>query len=203
MLIDVVLPTYQVASRYQVLVKAPVPTVYRALMQDSFITDSAVCRTLIRLREFPSRLLGTPSEIMPKEPLQIREFLARSPFTLLGERENEEIVIGLVGRFWNVLDTQMTKVTDVAEFQAQLPADLGKAAMNFRLEPCGGHTRLSTETRVFFAEPYLARFRRYWLVIAPFSGLIRRIFLRNIKAAAEGRRGGRDTTESDYASGAR
>jgi hypothetical protein len=45
---------------------------------------------------------------------------------------------------------------------------------------------LSTETRVWAADPPARRrFRLYWLAIRPFSGLIRRLWLRAIKRRAE------------------
>ena len=48
-------------------------------------------------------------------------------------------------------------------------------------------TRLSTETRVRCSEDASRRrFRLYWAVIAPFSGLIRREVLRTIRHEAEG-----------------
>lgn len=186
MLIDSVCPDYQVSRRYEALVNAPVETVYHALRHGTFITDSVLCRAMIRLRELPSNLMGNPSQIMPNEPLKLGEFLERTPFSLLGERNDEELVIGLIGRFWNVFDTRMTKVKGLKEFHRFSQPGFGKAVMNFHLESCGAQTRLSTETRVFFADHYLRHFRRYWFVVGPFSGLMRRIFLENIKKAAEG-----------------
>jgi hypothetical protein len=45
---------------------------------------------------------------------------------------------------------------------------------------------LTTETRVWAADPSSRRrFRLYWLAIRPFSGLIRRLWLREIKRTAE------------------
>lgn len=186
MLIDSVCPKYQVYSRYEALVNAPVEAVYHALRHGTFITDSALCRAMIRLRELPSNLTGHPSEIMPNEQLNLGQFVERSPFSLLGESRNEEVVIGVIGRFWNVFDTRMTKVRTVEEFQRFSMPTFGKAVMNFHLERCGSQTRLSTETRVYFADRYLSHFRRYWFVVGPFSGLMRRIFLKSIKKTAEG-----------------
>jgi hypothetical protein len=45
---------------------------------------------------------------------------------------------------------------------------------------------LSTETRVHVADPAARRkFRRYWFVIRPFSGLIRILLLRAARRRAE------------------
>lgn len=57
-----------------------------------------------------------------------------------------------------------------------------KMAINWRLEG----TTLSTETRVFLTDEASRRaFRRYWLLIRPFSGSIRRVSLRAIKRRAQ------------------
>jgi hypothetical protein len=58
--------------------------------------------------------------------------------------------------------------------------------MNFRVEPQGEGTLLTTETRVLATDPASRRrFRRYWLVIRAGSGLTRRSWLRAAKRRAE------------------
>ena len=58
-----------------------------------------------------------------------------------------------------------------------------KMALNYRLED----GMLSTETRVLLTDERSRKaFRRYWLVIRPFSGLIRRAWLRAIARRASG-----------------
>jgi hypothetical protein len=59
---------------------------------------------------------------------------------------------------------------------------LAKLAMDFRAE--GGE--LSTETRVWLDDGKARRrFRLYWLIVRPFSGLVRRSWLRAAKRRAE------------------
>jgi len=62
-----------------------------------------------------------------------------------------------------------------------------KAAMNFLAEPVGaGRTRLITETKVEATDQTARRrFRVYWLVVGPFSALIRRRWLGQIARAAK------------------
>jgi hypothetical protein len=64
-----------------------------------------------------------------------------------------------------------------------------KIAADLCAEPHGdGHTRLSTETRVLALDRRSRRlFRIYWLVVRPFSALIRRRWLRAIAARAQHR----------------
>ena len=64
---------------------------------------------------------------------------------------------------------------------------LAVAVMNFLVEPhaSGRGTRLFTETRVRCLGRSSRRwFRLYWLVIRPFSGLLRRAMLSGIRARA-------------------
>ena len=59
-------------------------------------------------------------------------------------------------------------------------------AMDLRALPDGDGARLETETRVFLTDaPSRRRFAAYWLVIRPFSGLTRRLWLRAAKRRAE------------------
>jgi hypothetical protein len=60
-----------------------------------------------------------------------------------------------------------------------------KIAIAFEAQPIPGGSRLATETRVkALDERALRRFRLYWLAIGPFSGLIRRRWLRAVQEAA-------------------
>jgi hypothetical protein len=67
---------------------------------------------------------------------------------------------------------------------------IATAGMNFALREDGdGWTRLTTETRVHATDATASRlFATYWRIIYPGSALIRRSWLRAIKARAE--RGG-------------
>ena len=91
---------------------------------------------------------------------------------------------GLTGRFWRLrgnLEPPGPRTAD--DFLAYSRPDVCKAVIDFRVGP----SSLSTETRVRVADPDACRkFRRYWLVIRPFSGLIRILLLR----AGQGSRGG-------------
>jgi hypothetical protein len=61
-----------------------------------------------------------------------------------------------------------------------------KAVWNFFISPADGSSRLSTETRVqTFGRAATVKFRLYWLVVEPFSGLIRKAMLREVKRIAE------------------
>ena len=57
MLINNILPEYQVRAIYVVEIQATREKVYRTILESPF-TDSLVFKTLMRLRELPSRLFG-------------------------------------------------------------------------------------------------------------------------------------------------
>jgi hypothetical protein len=87
--------------------------------------------------------------------------------TVLDDAPGEGIVLGLNGQFWRLRGGR---------------GDDCRAVVDFRV----ADSRLTTETRVHVADPKARRkFGRYWLVIRPFSGLIRISILRAVKRKAE------------------
>ena len=88
---------------------------------------------------------------------------------VLDDVPGEGIVLGVPGQLWRLCGGD----------------DRGEAAeavADFRVE----RDRLSTETRVHVGDRAARRkFRRYWLVVRPFSGLIRLRVLRAAKRRAE------------------
>ena len=72
------------------------------------------------------------------------------------------------------------------EFVAGLSPHGLEIAFDFRAEPRPDGSLLTTETRVHALTPRARRvFRAYWLVVGPFSALIRRRWLKAIARAAE------------------
>jgi hypothetical protein len=102
------------------------------------------------------------------------------------------MLIGLVGRFWTA--SGGVCVTDAARFRGPQQPGTARAAWNFSIArhpssvPGAPAVLLATETRVQASDAASRRrFHLYWLVIRPFSGLIRRDMLRAIKREAEKR----------------
>jgi hypothetical protein len=113
--------------------------------------------------------------------------IVRHGFSLLAEERGCEVVLGVSGCFWK--PTGNISASDPARFRDPPPAGTARAAWNFTVsQPSDGVSLLSTETRVLCAdEAALRSFRRYWMVVGPFSGLIRIHMLRAIGRAAEAR----------------
>ena len=76
----------------------------------------------------------------------------------------------------------------VSETPDELVRTLARPPRGLRIELAFrfGHAKLTTETSVWADDARSRRrFRPYWLAIRPFSGLIRRLWLREIKRRAE------------------
>ncbi|MCA1626116.1 MAG: hypothetical protein LC778_20445 [Acidobacteria bacterium] len=111
--------------------------------------------------------------------------MTKFDFVVLDEKPNEEILFGLVGKFWKPTgDLQKIKAEDFLAFDK---SGYAKAVWNFALaETAAQETRLTTETRAQCTdEASRSRFSFYWTFIKPFSGWIRQEALRLAKQKAE------------------
>ena len=182
MLIDELLPRYDVVERHQIKILAPAHIVYEAV-RELDLSDSRVVRLLFRLREVPGVCRSKPRDTQ-RLGLTLRDLVA-SGFIVLGERPNEEIALGLVGRFWTA--SGKIKRMDAEAFNAFASPGFAKAVWNFCLsQDEAGATKLATETRVLCLDDSSRRkFKLYWTLIAPFSGVIRKEALRVVKLASE------------------
>ena len=105
--------------------------------------------------------------------------MTRYGWELLGENPGE-IVLGQIGRPWKAAGATGGAVAAPAEFAAYDKPGYAKVALSLRVDPRGTASSILTmETRVALTDAAsVLRFRRYWRVIGPFSGLIRRVALR-------------------------
>lgn len=181
MLIDDFMPSYDVSEYHETSVRADIQTVYDAL-RTTDLGGSPVVRLLLRLRELP----GILTRRRNKRNLKLNlDALIKSGFVLLGENVPNEIALGLVGRFWTLSGS--TCRTDVDGFKEFDRPGYAKAVWNFSvIEQTAELTKLATETRVLCLDRRSKyRFRLYWVLVAPFSGLIRREALREIRRSSE------------------
>jgi hypothetical protein len=108
---------------------------------------------------------------------RILDDMAAIGFAVL-ERGGDELVVAAVGRPWTRRGGPAPRLADQADpagFFVEFGAPgWAKMAVNFRVRA----GELTTETRVLLTDEASRRaFGRYWLVIRPFSGLIRRRWL--------------------------
>jgi hypothetical protein len=171
-LLDEWLRGHDFSERHQIVCRASPARTWRAL-HEADLADSRLARALLALRG-----------MSPPGRLTLDALIARG-FAVLVEHPERELVMGLAGKFWKPSGGRIA--TDAAAFRGPIPPGTVRAAWNFLAEPRGdGSTVLHTETRIACADDAARRrFRAYWFVIRPGSGLIRRAILRAIRAHAE------------------
>ena len=197
MLLDDLMPRYDVVERHQTTVRATAPMTYAAI-READIGGGPVPRALLALRAAPAALVASirsPREAFGEfaarradrtSDVRLADF-ERTGFRVIAERAPQELVIGLLGRFWTPRGGICDDVSP-ATFAAPVPAGHALAGWNFTVtQNADGSSRLGTETRVLCAPDARWKFRLYWLAVQPGSGLIRRAMLRAIRLRAEGR----------------
>jgi hypothetical protein len=158
--LDEFLPEYDVRERHERLVPGT-PELAVAAALGIPIAPDGIVRTLFRIR----RLHGGGS---------VSRALRAVGFVPLIE-EPDCIVLGAAGRPWDPR-ARLTPFDKAGAGQIRMVFDI-TATMT-----ADGMSVLATETRVAAMDARARRaFRAYWLVVGPFSGLIRRRWL----AAAE------------------
>lgn len=170
MLIDEFLPEYDFVETHDIKIRAPAEAVYNAVVEIDFC-ESAIIRWLLFLRG------------MSSEHIRLRD-LRKSNFEILGKRKNEELLIGLAGKFWT--PTGKLQEVNSDNFREFKKKGFAKAVWNFSIDENGNETRLTTETRVRCLDDESRRsFGFYWMFIQPFSTLIRREMLKIVRKKAE------------------
>lgn len=172
MLIDQFLPYYDIQARYQIDLDTTVEQAYSAVRHLD-MRDSTIVHWLYRLRGLPESGLTF-------------EGMLKWGFVLLADKPSQEMVFGLIGRFWTP-SPQIQRIQADAFSRFNRPG-FAKAVGNIAFVPLGDArgVRVSTETRVqCLCDSSRRSFRLYWLLIAPFSGMIRKEWLRQIRHRAE------------------
>jgi len=176
MLIDDFMPVYDFSEKHDIVIRASAEDVARALETADF-SESFIVRWLLRLRGMSGENVTLAS-------------LKNTKFRILAEKLNEEIVIGLAGKFWTPGGAMQD--VDAANFKEFARAGFAKATWNFMLQGeipvtnSSPQTLLTTETRIqCMDEKSRKSFGFYWTFIQPFSGWIRNEMLAIIKKKAE------------------
>ncbi len=177
---DAFLPNCDFRAAYQILINAPRSVVYECLLQSDF-SELWLTRLLMTLRTMKR---------MPRHrtPRDLCQRLQGTGFVILEEVPEDEIVIGVAGRFWRPDGGRCMDLTGASFVDFTRPG-YAKVAWNFKLSaelPETERTMLSTETRIqCFGRAALWKFGVYWSLVGPFSGLIRKAILKQVKAKAE------------------
>lgn len=176
MRLDLWMPEYEVAARYEREIAAPLDRVWSACL-DVRTGRLAAVRWLFALRRLSLR---KPPDV------PILDAITRSGFLILERDEPREIVLGVAGRFWT-FSSGITRIASPDMWRDYAENGSARSAMSFHLESLSPRrTRITTETRVqTFGPAARRRFAMYWMLVGPFSGLIRRVWLREIARLAE------------------
>jgi hypothetical protein len=159
------LPVYHHRERHSVHVRAS-PEAALVAARETRLEDVPLVIALSRLRGL------NPARRGPIwDGLIERGFRLHDPETLV-----------LIGRPWRFGG----EIRSDREFLGFTEPGYAKMAMDLRAVAENGGARLETETRIFLTDARSRRrFAAYWLVIRPFSGLIRRLWLRAARRRAE------------------
>jgi hypothetical protein len=157
-LLDDVLPVWDFDERHGIRVDAPAARLLDAVRAVT-PAETPLLRALYLLRGLPRRA-----------DAPIWDQLLGGGFSVLGERPGVEAVVGAIGRPWRVWEP-LRRHTDFGRFAE--PGYL-KMAVGFLARD----GELVTETRVLATDDRARRrFRPYWVVVRPASGLTRRSWL--------------------------
>jgi len=170
-LLDEVLPEYDISATYSIQVQAGAQSIYSVVQIG--LPQGILTRILMALRGFPGRAQHTTP-------------LSSDAFYRLKEATNRELVLGIIGQFWKP-GVRPVPIHSLEDFLAFHRDGFCKAALNLTIEEqAPRQSILKTETRVKAYGKAMVPMKRYWRVIGPFSGLIRKEVLRKIKREAEG-----------------
>lgn len=184
MLLESFAPNPDAIEIHTIEIVASPEIVYQALWTTD-LAGSPIVKGLTTLRSLPTLLLhpGHRRRTSQKVTLHI---LLEGRFGKLAEEPGREIVLGLAGRFWQPMGNLLPFRPE--NFQGPMPPGLARAVWNFTVQEISPQrTLLSTETRVICGDAASrCKFRVYWAVIRPFSGLIRLVMLKAVRRACEG-----------------
>jgi len=179
--LDEVAPAYHYRERHSRFVNASPERVYAATKAVT-AQEIRLFHTFTWIRRFGQR--GPESILNAPEHVPLLDVAVRSGFLLLSDHPPREVVFGAIvvapparrEKGWLTLDVYRTIAAP----------GFVKATMNFRIEPEGTGSRLTTETRVLGTDTdAILRFTPYWRTILPGSWILRVTWLDAIRRRAE------------------
>ncbi len=181
--LDEILPEYQFSERHEIRVHATPDQVSAAIKEVTF-ADLSAYSALMRVRGMAAGHFSRVPNRADKVRISDKLGNPRSGFIQL-ENGDRETVGGMVGRPW--AGGRKPGVQDLVTYRAFQDPDSVKIAYNMQVEDLGsGWSRVSSETRILALDDSARRkMARYWRLIVPGSGLIRRQWLAAIRRRAE------------------
>ena len=167
-LIDKYLSHYTFNEYHEIVVDSPIANVF-SVANDFDLSKSKTIAWLFKIRGLPTQRLN------------LQNFIDDIGFTNLESNAPYENLIG----FW--ARVKIAPIPSYEDFINNSISPWVKVVWNFQCEELEENkTKVSTETRVLCVAPITKiTFRLYWLMIKPFSGLIRKKMLKIIKKDSE------------------
>ncbi|HET7278119.1 MAG TPA: hypothetical protein VFJ22_08570 [Dermatophilaceae bacterium] len=186
---DQFLPRYDLAVVHADVLRAPPAQCYAAASElDLF--HAPLVRTLLGIRALPQRVVGTlrgrgktTTLETSRRTFRLKDMLDLG-WIMLGETPGVEMVLGQVSRPWKAVAAATRAPATPEQFTSFDEPGFARIATSLRIDPYGNDSSILTmETRVAITDDESRRrFRLYWLLIGPFSSLIRRMALRLLAA---------------------
>jgi hypothetical protein len=179
--LDDVMPEYQFYEKHSTRVHGRPEQVMQAVRESTF-RDMKSLSTLLKIRAAALRIRDT--DALPQDRRILDAFSA--PGMLVGDSDHEVLKCWIA----NLRAQRLADVRTLQEFKDYREPGGIKMAFNLHVEDAGqGWCTLSTDTRVLaLDERTRSGMARYWRLIVPGSGLLRRQWLDGIKSRAEGAR---------------
>lgn len=167
MLIDKYLSSYHFNELHSIEINGFVNGIYQKMLQCDF-SNSSLIKFLFRLRGMPKKVYSI-------------EHLTSMGFIKLDEEPGKEILYGMVtdNPMFNTCQSNVSS----KEFLQINTGSIIKAVINFKLQDKSNSQHIiSTETRVWCGSKAMkSKFKYYWFFIKPFSQLIRKSMLQQMK----------------------
>ena len=167
-LIDKYLPEYTFKEFHEIVIDGPIEETYK-IAKNFDLSKSKLITVLFKIRGLPTRRMN------------LEGFISDMGFSKIEERFPTENLMG----FWAT-----SKIKPIIRYEDFINNTISariKVVWNFNfVELSPTRTRVGTETRILCVSPMTkAVFGLYWLIIKPFSGVIRKKMLRIIKQDVE------------------
>jgi hypothetical protein len=195
LLIDQFLPGFDLSVVHSDVLRAPAAECFAAARElDLF--QAPLVRLLLGVRALPQRAAGAMRGRRTATAPQASRCTFRLQdmvdlgWILLGETPDVEMVLGQVSRPWKPVAAAAGAPTTPGQFTKFHEPGFAKIATSLRIDPYGNDSSILTvETRVAITDDESRRrFSRYWVLVGPFSSLIRRMALRLLANSFDDRR---------------
>lgn len=176
--LDDAMPEYQFFERHSARIHARPEQVMPAIRQSTF-GDMKSLAMLLKIRAAVLRIHDSGNSL---QEMTILDAFSKSGY-VLGGGEHEVVMCGGA----NAREKRVLGARTLQEFAEYRQPGAVKMAFNIHVEDAGGGwSTISTETRVLATDELTARgMGKYWRLIVPGSGLLRRQWLDGIKRRAE------------------